>query len=90
MSDFGDGKWVVGHKRHRCDACMGPIPAGESHYNYRGMYGGDWQNWRMHKECFDDYVREQDEEFTMGSFEMPDRIAQMARAERKAAEGAVR
>lgn len=58
MTDFGEGKWTFGRKPHRCAACQGPIPQGEKHYHYRGMYEGDWQNWRLHKECHDDWERD--------------------------------
>lgn len=74
MADFGDGKWVKGTKRHRCVACYGPIPEGESHYHYRGMYSGDWQNWRMHKECHDSWDADNCDEFTPGDFPVPERI----------------
>jgi hypothetical protein len=83
MTDFGEGKFVVGRKSHRCDGCLGPIPKGESHYNFRGMYDGEWQNWRMHEECHDDFYRNNDEpEFNPGDFEMPDRVSAIATAMR--------
>jgi len=80
MSDFGEGRWVVGNRRHRCAACMGPIPLKERHYHYRGMYGGDWQNWRMHVECYETYAQDNFEEFTGGDFPVPDRIAPLTAA----------
>lgn len=77
MSDFGEGKWIVGLKKHRCEYCFGPIPKGEKHFNYRGIYSGDWQNWRMHEECFEDHSREDECEFTPGDFPMPDRVKEL-------------
>ncbi len=78
MSDCGGGKWVKGRKQHRCEYCLGPIPTGEHHYNYRGLYGGEWQNWRMHSECFDDYDINGDGAFMPGDGTVPDRIRQLA------------
>lgn len=74
MRDFGDGLWVVGRKDHRCDACHARIPKSEKHYNYRGMYDGDWQNWRMHEECFKAFNTAGDGEFMGGEFPVPERI----------------
>jgi hypothetical protein len=84
VSDFGEGKWIIGRKRHRCDGCFGPIPKGETHYNYRGIWQGEWQNWRMHEECFEGYDAEGDGEFTLGSFEMPDRVRALLVSEQAA------
>ena len=74
MSDFGEGKYVKARWRHRCVACWWPIEKGELHYNYRGMYGGEWQNWRMHVECEEDWEINGCEEFTPGDFEPPERL----------------
>lgn len=79
MSDFGEGRWVVGRKQHRCDACYGPIPKGEKHFNYCGKYGGDWQNWRMHEECHAAWYADDSGEFVEGGFAMPDRVRQIAK-----------
>jgi len=79
MSDFGDGKWIVGRKPHRCDACYGPIPEGERHFNYRGMWEGEWQNWRMHEECHAVWDTDDCGEFSAGDFEMPERVRLLAR-----------
>lgn len=78
MANFGEGKLVRGRKRHKCDGCLGPIPLGEEHFNYRGVYDGCWQNWRMHKECFEqldaDSASEYGYEFMPGCFDMPERV----------------
>ncbi len=74
MSDFGDGKWVVGRKDHRCEACLWVIPDKESHYQFKGMYDGEWQNWRMHRECYDAYYADDCGEFMPGDFPVPERF----------------
>jgi hypothetical protein len=51
MSDFGEGKFVIGRKDHMCIGCMGKIAKGERHYHYTGVWEGDWQNWRLHTRC---------------------------------------
>lgn len=71
MSDFGDGKWVVGRKNHRCTACYTMIPDNERHYYYKGMYDGVWQNWRMHCECYAAYQADDYEEFLPGDYPAP-------------------
>jgi hypothetical protein len=79
MSDFGDGRYVVGRKDHRCVACYSIIPKGEDHYHYQGIYAGDWQNWRMHRECEGAYDKASREdgvyEFVSGDFPVPERIS---------------
>lgn len=75
--DFGGALWIRGRKRYRCDACYGPIPKGETHANYRGMYENEWQNWRMHRECYEGYSADGCGEFMPGDFPMPERIRAM-------------
>ncbi len=77
MSDFGNGIWVNGRKIHYCGACGARIPKGEEHYSYRGMYGGDWQNWRMHRECEESFSRDGSGEFMEGDTPVPERILAM-------------
>lgn len=74
MNDFGKGVWLAGKKNHRCEACYAVIPAGERHFHFKGMYHGDWQNWRMHTECHDSHEADGCEEFMPGEFPVPDRI----------------
>lgn len=52
MSDFGETTKVVGRKDYRCEWCGENIPKGEAHRHYGGMWEGNWQNWRMHEECY--------------------------------------
>ena len=81
--DFGEGKWIVGRVRHRCEWCSGPIPKGESHYQSKGMYDGEWQNWRMHAECQADYdLNYGGGEFFPGDGTMPERVVAIIEAER--------
>ncbi len=55
MNDFGEGKFVKGSKPYQCEACGAQIPIGEKHWHQTGMWEGDWQDWRAHKECYDDW-----------------------------------
>lgn len=77
MSDFGETFHPTGRKNHRCELCWGPIPKGERHAQYRGMFGGEWQNWRAHEECLEEYDREYaGEEFMPGEWPMPEAVRQ--------------
>lgn len=53
MSDFGETTHHVGYKTHRCEWCGEEIPKGERFAHYKGMWQDEWQNWRMHEECYD-------------------------------------
>ena len=77
MSDCGGGKIVKGNKQHRCEACFAIIPKGEIHHHYSGRWEGEWQNWRMHVECFYVYHEDGMGEFTPGSFETPKRLQKL-------------
>lgn len=74
--DFGQLTLPIAQKEHRCEWCYGPIPKGEKHAQYKGMWDGDWQNWRMHNECYtiaidDDALYDG---FEPGCGEQPERI----------------
>jgi hypothetical protein len=58
MSDFGDGKYIKTRTKHRCDWCFEPILIGESAYFYTGRYDDEWQNWYMHPECYDAFMKD--------------------------------
>lgn len=58
MSDFGEGSTVRARKRHRCEWCQDIIKVGESHSHYKGMWEGDWQDWRTHTDCYEAFHRE--------------------------------
>ena len=78
MSSFGNTEHPVARKEHRCEYCYGPIPQGEKHPHFKGMWDGEWQNWRMHQECYSDYMDgEPIDGFTPGDAEMPERIKKL-------------
>jgi hypothetical protein len=54
MSDFGEAKHPTAAKDHRCEWCGEPIPKGARHAHFVGKWEGDFQNWRMHSECYAD------------------------------------
>lgn len=60
MSDFGGGDSVKARKEHQCIWCLTPIVKDEIHYQFKGLWEGDWQNWRMHSECSEAHSREAD------------------------------
>jgi len=75
VSDFGETSHPVARKDHRCEACFGRIRRGEKHVHYKGIWDGDWQNWRMHNECYDSFDNDGlAEGFTPGGCEWPERI----------------
>ena len=51
MSDFNAERWPIARDSHRCVWCPERIAPGTRHLHYVGIWNGDWQNWRMHKEC---------------------------------------
>lgn len=78
--DCGQVYRVKGRKENRCESCFGDIPKGETHPNFRGRWGGEWQNWRMHQECYDGYSGEElYDGFTPGDGQVPERIRQLTR-----------
>lgn len=81
MSDFGDTKHPKARQEYRCEWCYGPIPQGENHTQFTGMWDGDWKNWRMHDECYDAYVanHEPSDGFTPGEGGMPEWMKSLAR-----------
>lgn len=40
-------------KDHPCAWCDERIKVGESHSKYVGHHNGDFQNWRVHEDCFE-------------------------------------
>ena len=80
MSDFGETISPVAAKDHRCEWCAGPIPKGEKHKQYKGIYDGEWQNWRMHDECYEAQQKEAIQgycEFMPGDGEMHERVKRL-------------
>lgn len=56
MTDFGDTNWPKAAKDHRCEWCGQGILKGEKHAHFVGKWDGEFQNWRMHSECYDDAI----------------------------------
>lgn len=52
MSDFGETTFHVVRKNHRCEWCGEMILKDEECAHYQGKFEGEWQNWRMHRECY--------------------------------------
>ncbi len=52
MSDFGDVRYPVARKAHKCEWCGEPIHVGERHPQFVGQWDGEFQHWRMHSECY--------------------------------------
>lgn len=80
MSDFGEMLHPRARREHRCEWCYGPIPKGEQHAHFKGMWDGSWQDWRMHDECLTDYESDPDylyDGFMPGEGEMPERIQKL-------------
>ena len=54
MSDVPfDLHWRKARRQHSCCWCRTTIQVGESHAVASGQFDGDWQNWRMHRDCKD-------------------------------------
>lgn len=50
-NDFSE---VQAIKSHYCEWCKTTkIQKGEKHLKFVGMFEGDFQSWRLHKECID-------------------------------------
>lgn len=58
MSDCGGGFFIKAKKEHPCIWCHTPILKGETHYQFKGLWESEWQNWRMHSECSDAHDEE--------------------------------
>lgn len=75
MSDFGQTKKVWARNEHRCEACLGPIVKGELHHQYKGVWHGEWQNWRMHHECYEKMdFQDFEDGFESGCIPMPEDV----------------
>ncbi len=77
MSAFNDFTWRVARKQHQCVWCFEFILVGESHAHYVGTWEGEFQNWRMHEECHEDYDINLDPEegFMPGDYPRPKKNA---------------
>mgnify|MGYP001561660507 CR=1 FL=1 len=53
MTDFGETINPTARKDHKCEWCGGKIAKGEVHCQFKGKWQGEFQNWRMHDECYE-------------------------------------
>lgn len=51
-TDFGEILRPRARHAHRCEWCGEGIAVGVRHVQYCGLWGGEWQSWRMHDECY--------------------------------------
>jgi hypothetical protein len=65
VSDFGKMTFHAGRKVHKCIWCGETIPVGEKMAHFKGTFLGQFQNWRMHQECYD-AVKDDDDILTEG------------------------
>ncbi len=49
---FNETFWPIAAKDHRCEWCGQRIDKGERHAHYTGIWECEFQNWRMHEECY--------------------------------------
>ena len=52
---YGKNKWVKTRKHHHCWGCGGSIPPGERAHYQSGVYEGDFGDFYMHEECWQDW-----------------------------------
>ena len=73
MSDFGNEKQVRLRKDKSCAWCGQTMHKGETVYHFKGMWQGDWQDWKMHNECSEAYYDDDshDEGFSLYDNERP-------------------
>ena len=50
---FNETTHPVAAKDHRCEWCGETIPKGTKHPAFVGIWEGEFQNWRMHYECYE-------------------------------------
>ena len=51
MSDFSSPEYPVASKSYKCVWCVDRISPGVKHLHFKGVWQGDFQDWRMHVEC---------------------------------------
>jgi hypothetical protein len=75
VSDFSNYTYPIARKGYRCIWCGDLILKGEKHVHFSGMWEGEWQNWRMHVECYDEALDDDDiqDGFTPYDHERPER-----------------
>jgi len=82
MSEFDNMSYPVGRKAYRCEWCGQSILTGEKHVHYVGKWDGEFQNWRMHLECYNESSKDRDalDGFTPFENERPVLLARDIRA----------
>lgn len=70
---FNETFWPIAAKEHRCEWCFEAILKAERHAHFVGKWEGEFQNWRMHEECYADAVKssEMQDGFTPGDHKRP-------------------
>lgn len=58
-------------KIHKCSYCAQAINKGEEYSFQKGNYDGQWQESKMHDECFNDFDESGDGEYMPYSNERP-------------------
>ncbi len=66
---YGKNKWVKTRKHHICFGCGGSIPPGESAHYQSGVYEGDFGDFYMHEECYNDWNDNGGEEIMCGDID---------------------
>lgn len=54
MTDFGETTFPTAAKDHRCIWCGETISKGMNHAHFAEKWDGEFQDWRMHRECYTD------------------------------------
>lgn len=72
-TSFGEVFWPIARKPHRCIWCYEQIEKAEKHAHFTGKWNDEFQDWRMHEECLEDYDLNYDPEdgFMPGEAQRP-------------------
>lgn len=71
MGEFGETTYPCGRKDHRCEWCGETIPTSEKHAHFVGMWDGEFQDWRMHSECYSECYEDASENDVFSDGFMP-------------------
>lgn len=74
MCGFGNSFDHVARFEHQCIWCGGPIPKGEKYSLWKGVFDGEWQRNKFHKECAGESDVNTCDGFIPGEGEMPERV----------------
>ena len=53
MKSWNEFRTVKAKKKHQCAHCLGRIVPSEVHIQFVWRWSGDFQDWRVHADCFD-------------------------------------